>query len=399
MLWLVTAVITVLTGQSAKVGVAAGPALFLALALVAGAAMFLAVGALTSQLASNRHQATGWAGAVLGAAYALRMVADSGAGLEWLRWVSPIGWVEELQPVTSPRPLALLPVAAFTALLAGLAVHLAGHRDLASSVLPAREHAKARPRLLSGPLGLDLRLAGPTALGWAIAIAALSLLMGFIAKQGGTALTSSSSFERVMARLGASGGTARAYLGFAFLVVALLVAFVAAGQVSSARAEEADGRLDNLLARPVPRSGWLTGRAAVGTALVVGGGLLAGLFTWVGAASQNSGIGIVTLLGAGLNLAPPSLFILGIGFFTFGAWPRATTTVTYGVLAWSALIELVAGLNPADHWVLDTSVFHQMASAPATSPDWASAAVIVALGAAALALGVVAFGRRDLEGA
>jgi ABC-2 type transport system permease protein len=397
-LWLLTAVITVVVGQTSKVNISPGPAVFYALALVAAAAMFLALGALASQLASSRRQAAGYAGAVLGACYALRMVADSGAGLEWLRWVTPLGWVEELQPLTAPRPAALLPIGALTTLLAGLAAYLAGRRDLASGVLPGRANTKARTRLLSGPTGLAARLAGPSAAAWAVAIAATSLLMGFIAKQGGSALTSSPSIQRVMSRLGASGGSARAYLGLTFLIVAMTVGFVAAGQVSSARAEEADGRLDNLLVRPVGRSAWLASRAAVSTALLVAGGLLAGLFAWAGAASQGSGVGIVTLLGAGANLVPPSLCILGIGFFNLGLWPRAATAVTYGVLAWSLLIELVGGVFTSDHWVLDTSVFHQMASAPATAPDWASATVLVLAGAAALALGAAAFGHRDLAG-
>ncbi|HXZ77157.1 MAG TPA: hypothetical protein VEH31_40690, partial [Streptosporangiaceae bacterium] len=103
--------ITVVAGQLPRVGIAAGPMLFFSVALVAPAAMFLAAGALASQLAATRRQAAAYAGAVLGICYALRMVADSGTGLEWLHWATPLGWVEELQPLTAPRPLALLPIA------------------------------------------------------------------------------------------------------------------------------------------------------------------------------------------------------------------------------------------------------------------------------------------------
>ena len=104
-LWAVTAVITIVVGRSSKVGFSVSGALFLAVAVVASAAMFLAVGALTSQLAPTRRQASAYAGAVLGVSYALRMVADSGIGLGWLRWVSPLGWIEQLQPLTAPVPL------------------------------------------------------------------------------------------------------------------------------------------------------------------------------------------------------------------------------------------------------------------------------------------------------
>ena len=115
MLWVITAVITVLSGRDSKVDIAAGPSLYFALAMVATACMFLAVGALTSQLAATRRQAASFAAAFLGVAYALRMIADAGVGLHFMIWLTPLGWVEELQPLTAPQPLALVPIIAFTA--------------------------------------------------------------------------------------------------------------------------------------------------------------------------------------------------------------------------------------------------------------------------------------------
>ena len=70
--------------------------------------MFLAVGAFTSQLAGTRRQAASYAASFLGVSYAVRMIADAGVGLHALIWVSPLGWVEELRPLTAPHPLALL---------------------------------------------------------------------------------------------------------------------------------------------------------------------------------------------------------------------------------------------------------------------------------------------------
>jgi ABC-2 type transport system permease protein len=395
-LWALTAVITVVVGRLPKISLPVGPSLFFSVALAAPAVMFLAAGALASQLAATRRQAAGYAGAALGACYAIRLVADSGTSLAWLRWVSPLGWAEELQPLTSPRPLALLPIAGLTVALGGAAVYLAGRRDAGASILPDRNSAPAHGRLLGGPVGLAVRLTRPALLGWAAAIAALGLLMGFIAKQGGKALTSSTTAEKVFSRLGAHGGSAAAYLGFTFLTVAWLVAFMAAGQVSAARAEEAEGRLDNLLVRPVSRWSWLAGRVGLAAAAVVAGGLLAGLFTWAGAASQNAGVSLPSLLGAGINVAFPALAVLGIGVLAMGVWPRATTAVTYGVLAWSLLIEVAGGFFSSSHWLLDTSVFHHMAAAPGVSPDWTSAAGLAAVGVVAAVAGGAAFARRDL---
>jgi ABC-2 type transport system permease protein len=397
-LWLVTALITVVIGQFARVSIAAGASLFFAAALITPAAVFLAAGALASQLAATRRQAAGYAGAALGACYALRMAADSDPHLHWLGWTTPLGWAEELQPLTSPRPLVLLPLGGLVAVLCALTVYLAGSRDLGASVLPDRSRAQGHTRLLTGPTGLAARLTRPSAVAWAVAVGAWALLLGSIAKQGGSVLTVSSSAERVISRLGASGGSASAYLGFTFLMIAWLLAFTAAGQVTAARAEEAEGRLDQLLARPVSRVSWLAGRLALAVAILVANGLLAGLFAWLGAVADGASVSIGSLLGAGLNLVSPAVRVLGIGVLAMGVWPRATAPVTYAVLCWALLIQLAGGFFSSSHWLLDTSVFHHMAAAPQVSPDWTSAAVLVAIGAAAALAGGMAFVRRDQAG-
>jgi len=75
-----------------------------------------------------------------------------------------------------------------------------------------------------------------------------------------------------------------------------------------------------------------------------------------------------------------------------------TSIVVYGLLGWSLLVVIVGGIGAVSHWVLDTSVFHQMASAPAVSPHWTANGVMVSVGIAAAALGGIAFRRRDLQG-
>ena len=397
-LWAFTALVAVLSGRSSSVDIAAGPSLFFALAMVATACMFLAVGAFTSQLAGTRRRAASYAAVVLGVAYAIRMIADAGVDLHWMIWVSPLGWVEQLQPLTAPRPAALLPIFAFTLAVAAGAVCLAGLRDVGASILPDRAHARPRLRLLSGPTGLAIRTSRATVLGWGLAIALSAFLYGFIAKSA-SATISGSSVQEVFSRLGATGNGAEAVLGVCFLMEAVLLAFVAAGQVTLARSEEAEGRLDHIVARPVSRSSWLGGRLAVAVVVLLMGGVAAGVFGWLGASSEHAGASFTSLLESGVNLVPPAIIILGLGTLALGVRPRMTSGVVYGYLAWSLLVVIVGGIGAVNHWVLDTSVFHQMASAPAEPPRWEANAVMTGVGAAAAFLGGLRFRRRDLQGA
>ena len=395
-LWLVTAVITVLTGLISSVGFSVGASLYFSLAQVAAALMFLAVGALTSQLAATRRQALSLGGWFLGYCYLVRMVADAGVGLHGLIWASPLGWIEELQPLTSPNPVALLPIVGFSVATVTLALHFSGLRDVGASVLRDRTHARPRLRLLSGQLTLSIRLLRPVIVGWVVALAATGLALGLIANQAGGTV-SGSSVEEVFARLGAPGTSAQSFLGVCFLIVAILAGFTAAGQTTAARGEEAEGRTDNIAIEPVSRTAWLGGRVAIAVLVLVLGGLVAGVFAWVGVALEGGGVSFTTLLKAGVNVVPAAICLLGIGILAMGVWPRKTSYVVYGYLGWSLLIELVGGFGSGSRWLLDTSLYHQMAAAPAVDPNWAVNGVMIGIGAAAALVGIASFRRRDLQ--
>lgn len=397
-LFAMTAVITAATGRLAKVDFSISQSLFLALTLVCSAAVFLAAGALTSQLAPTRRKAAGYAAYAFGACYALRMLAGSGIGLEWLRWATPLGWMELMRPLTGSDWAPLVPMTGLVIALSVAAVEVAGARDLGASTFPDRSEAPMRPRLLNGPLGLTARLGRPAAVAWAAVLAVVSFIFGLVAKPAGAALSGSNSINRVLSHLGAKGFGAGAYLGIVFLMVAVMLTFVAAGHVTAARSEEAEGRLDHLLAQPVTRRAWLGDRLAFATGALVADGLLVGISCWLGSASNRAGVAFGSLIGAGLNIVPPAVFVLGTGALVMGAWPRATSAAVHAVIVWSAAVTLISGFSGGNRWLLDTSLFHQMASAPAVAPDWVSGGVIAAIGVAAAVAGSLAFRRRDTVG-
>jgi ABC-2 type transport system permease protein len=165
------------------------------------------------------------------------------------------------------------------------------------------------------------------------------------------------------------------------------------------RDEEASGRLDNLLVRPVRRVIWLAGRLAISCGLLGVAGLLAGVVTWAGAAGQHTGVPLSKLLEAGVNATAPSVFVLGAGVLLFGVYPRIAPAVSYAIVAYSFLINLVGTVIKGQDWIRDSSLFTHIALAPAAKPDWFQASVLVLLGLGMAALGALAFHRRDLVSA
>ncbi|MHB8439314.1 MAG: ABC transporter permease subunit [Acidimicrobiales bacterium] len=397
-LFVVSGLVNVAVGRFSNVSIGAGPMLFLALTTALVGALFLALGALASQLAATRRRAASWSAAALGVAYVLRMVADADPQLRWMRWTTPLGWVEQSQPLTAGRVAPLVFLVLGTLLSAGAAVVLASRRDLLGSVVSDRDSAPTRTALLGGSAGLAMRQMRPTLLGWATGIAVAGVVYGSLTQPAAKSLTSSPEVAKVLARLGGQGAGAKVFLGVIFLMLAVLVALVATGQITAARHEEQSGRLDHLLVQPVSRWRWLGGRAVVAVVTVALAGALAGISTLVGTVGQHTGVGSWSVLDAGLNIVAPALCVVGVGIACFGLVPRAAVAVTYAVVAWSLLVEFVGGALATNHLVLDMSLFHQMASSPSVAPNWASAAVMLGIGTGCAAIGFAGFARRDLVG-
>jgi ABC-2 type transport system permease protein len=397
--WVTIAGCAVAVGASKDVRFAVSGSLFLSTALIAGPAMFAAIGLLMSQLATTRRQANALGGAVLGAAYLVRMVGDAGAGLSWLRWLSPLGWIELLYPMTGSRWLPVVPLVALVGTAVVAAATVAGRRDLGAGALASPDAPPPRFGLLGGPGGLSLRLTRSVAIAWTLALFASGAVFGLVAQSASKVVSGSKTITEMLARLGGTQAGAKAYIGFAFIFAASLVAFAAAAQVGALRTEEADGYVDNLLVRPVSRRRWFAGRLGVALGLVSVASVMAGVGAWLGAASQHSGIGFAELLAAGVNVLPPAVFVLGFGAVLFALRPRWAPPVAYAVVTWSFVVELVASLVTSNRVLLRSSLLHYVTPAPATAPNWQDAAVVAGLGVLGMVIGVLGFERRDLVSA
>ena len=395
-MFIVTALFTIAVGSMPAAHFTIDRSLLFALALVSGAAIFLAVGALTSQLSATRGQAAMIAVAVLGASYVVRMVADSKSSLGWMRWLSPIGWIEELHPLQNPQLLALAPIVALVLACSALAMLLAGRRDLDESVLGENEIQVNEAWWLVGPTTLALRTSRASAFAWLVGIAVMSAMYGSLLRATSGLLTSSPAITAALGKLGVRRAT-EGYLGLVFLMMAALVAVIAANQIASIRDEEASGRLDNLLVRPVRRVTWLAGRFSISLVLILLAGLGSGFFTWLGVESQRIGVTLPKMLEAGLNATVPAVVVLGAGVLVLGLRPRICTAVAYGIVAWSFLMNMLGAFLKGNEWLRDSSLFAHIALAPAAKPDWETASIMVLLGLGAAVMGAVAFQRRDVE--
>jgi polyether ionophore transport system permease protein len=397
-IYFLVALVTYIAGNMGEVHFTFSATLFYALVLTSGVAVFMAVGALASQIAPTRRRAAGLAAGVFGVSFLLRAIGDATPKVSWLGHLSPLGWIHQLKPLTGSDPVWLVPVIAFIAVLCGLTVYIAERRDMGASLVPDKDAARPRLRLLGGTLGLAVRETRGALVGWLLAIAAVGMIMGAIAKAAGEAMASASvgTFWNDVTRTKTIGTTT--YLGIVFMMFMLLIVLMAASYVNAMREDEAEGYLDNLLTAPVSRMRWLGGRLLVLVVSVLLAGAVSGLFAWFGTASQRAGIGLNKMMQAGINSALPAAVIIGLGILTLGFKPRWTSAVMYAVIGWSFLLQLIGPAIKLNHWVLDTSLFYHVALVPAVDPRWGTNAMLVGIGVVTAIIGAVAFNMRDLAG-
>lgn len=379
-------------------GFSAGAAVYFVLATLGGPSIAMATALLAGQLLPTRRAALTWAAGAFGAMYLIRVAADSAVSLGWLRWLTPLGWIEQLHPLTGGDPAALLPWAGFLAACVLLSILLAGRRDLGASLLADRDTAAPRLRLLSGQLGLTVRLTRMNLLAWTAGLLIISFLFGVLANTAATALSESGAISRILGRLGAQSQAIRNFLGMAFFIFSAMVALYGAAAAGNTREEEAAGMAENLLVRPVSRAGWLLGRVGASIAGLAVLCLVAGLSAWAGVATQGGGVSVTSMLAAGINMLPPAIFVLGFGTLTHGLLPRLVAVASYGIIVWSFLVEFIGSAVNLSPWLLDLSLFHHVALAPAADVRWGASLVMAGLGLAGVLAGVLLFRRRDLAG-
>ncbi|NKZ07984.1 ABC transporter permease [Actinomadura latina] len=384
------------TGVLVLFGLPAAGAAALGLSWFGTGLVFAGVAALTAQLAETSRLANGLAFGVLGAAYLVRGVADTGPAHR-LSWLSPIGWAQHVRPYAGEQwAVLLLPLAA-SALLVAAAYALTGRRDLGAGILaPSDGPATAAPSL-RGPLALSWRLQRGTLLGWSAAFLLYGLALGGVAAGAGDLAGGNAGIADDIRELGGQQNLTDALLATAMGLMALFAAAYAVQSVQRLRAEESGGRLEPVLATAVGRIRWAVSGLAVTVAGTVVLLALAGAAIGLvhGARTHDLDGQLPRQLAAALAQLPSVWAVTAAAFLLFALLPRATSA-GWAVLTICLLLGQVGPLLNAPQAVLDISPFTHTPKLPGA--DF-TPLPLVALTAAAIVLaaaGLTAFRRRDI---
>ena len=368
--------------------------------------VFAGVAAVTVQLSSTTRGASGLAAAVLGVAFVVSGIGNmlghvDASGLRlvsaWPAWLSPLGWGQQMRPFGGDDwwPLFLFGLA--FAVLVGVAGVLAARRDVGSGILAQRRGAaEASPRLLS-PFGLAWRLQRSALLGWTVAMAGFGLVFGAISEEMKDLEGAAADWY---ARMGGSDIALDAYQASVIEMAGMAVAIYTVQILLRMRAEEADGRLESVLAASVSRPRWIWSHllnAGLGALLLL---LAFAVSMSVGAAAVLGDLPaqLASLIAAGLVQLPAILLLAGAVVALTGILPRAAGALSWALLLLSILLGPMFGaaMLQLPGRAQDVSPFTHTPKLPGADFTAVPILGLIVIAAVLVAVGVASFRHRNV---
>jgi len=358
---------------------------------------FAGVAAIAAQVTSSARAAIGMAMAFLGVVYVLRAIGDTAGdgGLTWLRWLSPIGWGQQVRPFQGDRWWVLVIPVAFFVVTTAAAFVLVTQRDHAAGLLPDRPGPAEAGRSLRGPLGLAWRLQRGLLFGWMAGFVVLGLVFGNIATNIGSFMDSPAARDLIQ-KLGGVRGLTDAFMSTELGMMGVILSVYGIQVVLRLRSEESELRAEPVLATGVGRISWAWSHIVIAllgtTAIIVATGLAAGL-SYSAQTGHANDFGRVFV--AAIVRLPAVWVLAGIAAAAFGLAPRAA------VAGWAALVAflLLGEFGPLfelPQSVMNISPYAHVPRLPGGDFTAVPLVWLVLLAAALTAAGLVGFRRRDV---
>jgi ABC-2 type transport system permease protein len=386
----------VLPGDEISVAQAFGYAAWLGLMVLAGGALAFALAPLL-----GRGAAAGIAGFVTFAGFILNgyqgPVPELApyANLTWWGWTQnhvPLGGLFDWP--------SLVLLAIVTAVLLAIGVEAFARRDIGStSAVPT----PSMPRFLlglSGPVPRAIAVGFGSAIAWGAGVGLFGLVFGAAAGPFMDQLGKSPEFVRLLETVfpGIDYASAGGFLQLLFVELGVIFAGLAAATfVSGWASDETSGRLEMVLATPLRRVRW---------AVAGGIGMLVNVAIFVGLSAAGIAIGVSTTVSdvatpvaGSLILGVYAAALVGIGLAVgglFGTRFAAPAVATFVLVTW--FVQIVGGILGLPDVVQQLALTKHFGQTFVGVWDWAGVTASAILAVGGIAVGAVAFARRDLRG-
>lgn len=373
-------------------GYEVGPSALLALAILGFGLVITGTTAVFAQVTSKARAARGLTGVVIGVAWLLRAIGDTGNGV--LTWFSPLGWAQQTKPFWENAWWPLLISLAATGLTVSLALWLLARRDIGSGLIQPRPGPARASSSILHPLGFSFRLQRAAILGWTVMLFIYGFAVGAVGNNLEGILESSPDLTQAFASAG--GDLLDSYFASVLTVIAILGTGFTISSVLRPHSEETHDRAALLLAAPLGRLRWAGGHFLIAYAA-------SALMMALTGAGLGLGLGVTTgdydhfneLVAAGFSQVPAMWLTGSLAVLLFGVSTRLSP-VAWGLLAAFILIWTLASFGDIPGWIVDLSPFSHTPAVPAVANDPAPLLIMTLLSLVLSAAGLILWRRRDV---
>ena len=373
------------------------------LLVLAVALLGFGIGVVVAQFVVTRRVAGTLGTALLLGLYFVNSSTRAGAHVGALKWLSPFYLFDRSTPLLDGGTLDVAATLALYAIAAVLVVFAAWGflaRDLGGPLVRRgveRVHATFRPAgdpLLRVPVVATLDQQRWWILGWAVGLGALGFFLTSLVR---SMIDTLSAIPQMRIYLQALGIAAYSdFVGVIWFGTALfLLCAMVIVQANSWAADDAEGRLEAILAAGAPRARVVLERIVsllVAVAIVVA---LASTAVYVAAGLYDIQVPADRFVLATALTVPVAFAFGAIGQWLAGWRPRVAVIVLGAVAVVSYFIQQFTPLFSWPEWVGRLSLF-ELYGRPMTTDDWGGIAALIAIGIAGTALALVSMQRRDV---
>ncbi|MCL2562800.1 MAG: ABC transporter permease [Oscillospiraceae bacterium] len=376
-------------------GVTLSGSLIFGAAMGAAGLVFAAATAVFCQISGSNRTASGMALFYLVLAYMLRAAGDVGA--EALSLISPLGLTSRTQAFVGNYLWPIWVLLGAAVAFAVLALVFAKVRDLGQGMVAARPGRRHAGRLLSGPLGLALRLSKTTLLVWGFVLVLFGVMYGSVMDQMDTFIGENETLQQMFAA-GITDGASYTdeFVALLMVLMSAMATIPVLGLMLRLRSEEKQGYLERVLAGSVSRVkmfGVYFGIALVASTVFK---LISILSLWSAASIVlDAPPALGTYLSAGLNYLPAMWVLLGLATLLIGFFPKRTG-LAYGYLGLSFFLVYMGNLIGFPDWVIHLSPFGNIPRLPLEAQNWVPLLVLAGISAVLVGLGLAGYRKRDL---
>lgn len=362
------------------------------------------IGVVMAQLFVTRRSAASIGGVLIVALYTFNSAVRSGAQIGPIAALSPFYLFDRSTPLLPPAVAfdwaALATLLLIAAVLIAIGALAFVRRDLGSGLVRSgsgRTRVTMRPAsdpLLRVPVLAIVDQQRLWTIGWAAALCALAYLLISITRTMIDSLAAIPSMQAYFTRAGLAGYSD--FIGVIWFSTALLILSVlVVVQVSGWASDDAEGRLESVLASGASRARVVVERIAAVIVVVAIALTASTLVVWYAARAFDITVPVDRLVLATVLMLPVVFAFAGLGQLLVGWRPRVALIGLAAIAVYSYFVLEFAALFDWPQWVANTSVF-ALYGTPMTKVEWTGIVTLLAIGIFGTTGAIVTMRRRDV---